>query len=223
MNEVPGKQKKSYEPPQGDGHLTRVENKPGTSGSNDRPINGGNGVGALNAILDLVDKINDWVGKVLSFGVLFMFLMVLIEVVRRYFFNSPTVWGNELTQLIFGVYVVLSGGYILRWGGHVNVDILYSRFSTKNKAITDIITFALFLLFCGMMLTYGGSLAWESLARFEHSQSAWNPPLYPVKLMIPLGAFLLLLQGIAKLLRDIEAVITGKRITKRETRETETL
>jgi len=103
------------------------------------------------------------------------------------------------------------------------VDIFYSRFSTKNKAIIDIITFALFLLFCGMMLTYGGSLAWESLARFEHSRSAWNPPLYPVKLMIPLGAFLLLLQGIANLLRDNEAVITGGKITKRETRETETL
>lgn len=177
----------------------------------------------LHAILNLVDTINDWVGKVLSFGVLFMFVMVLIEVIRRYFFNSPTVWGNELTQLIFGVYVVLCGGYILRWGGHVNVDIFYSRFSAKNKAITDIITFALFLLFCGMMLVYGGSLAWESLARFEHSRSAWNPPLYPVKLMIPLGAFLLLLQGIAKLLRDIEAVITGGKITKRETRKTETL
>lgn len=220
---MPDKQKKSYKPPQGDGHLTRVNNKSGTSGSNDRPINGGNGVARLNAILDLVDKINDWVGKVLSLGVLCMFVMVLIEVVRRYFFNSPTVWGNELTQLIFGVYVVLCGGYILRWRGHVNVDILYSRFSTKNKAITDIITFVLFLLFCGMMLAYGGSLAWESLARFEHSQSAWNPPLYPVKLMIPLGAFLLLMQGIAKLLRDIEAVITGRKITKRETRETETL
>jgi len=180
-------------------------------------------VNTLNAILKVVDDINDWVGKVLSFGVLLMFALVLIEVIRRYFFNSPTVWGNELTQLTFGVYVVLCGGYILRWGGHVNVDILYGRFSARGKAIVDIITFVLFLAFCGMMLAYGGSLAWESLSRFEHSQSAWNPPLYPVKLMIPLGAFLLLLQGIAKLLRDIEAVITGGKITKRETRETETL
>ena len=177
----------------------------------------------VNAILNAVDGINDWVGKVLSFGVLFMFVMVLIEVIRRYFFNSPTVWGNELTQLIFGVYVVLCGGYILRWGGHVNVDILYSRFSAKNKAILDIITFAVFLLFCGMMLTYGGSLAWESLARFEHSRSAWNPPLYPVKLMIPTGAFLLLLQGIAKLVRDIVTVVTGGKIRIPEKGERETL
>lgn len=177
----------------------------------------------LNAILNAVDNINDWVGKVLSFGVLFMFALVLIEVIQRYFFNSPTVWGNELTQLTFGVYVVLSGGYILRWGGHVNVDILYSRFSTKGKAITDIITFALFLLFCGMMLAYGASLAWDSLARFEHSQSAWNPPLYPVKLMIPTGASLLLLQGIAKLVRDIVTLLTGEEIATREAGEREAL
>ena len=177
----------------------------------------------VNAILKVVDNINDWVGKVLSFGVLFMFALVLIEVIRRYFFNSPTVWGNELTQLTFGVYVVLCGGYILRWGGHVNVDILYGRFSARGKAIVDIITFVLFLVFCGMMLAYGGSLAWESLSRFEHSQSAWNPPLYPVKLMIPSGAFLLLLQGIAKLVRDIVTVVTGEKISVSETRERETL
>jgi TRAP-type mannitol/chloroaromatic compound transport system permease small subunit len=180
-------------------------------------------VNTLNVILKVVDDINDWVGKVLSFGVLFMFALVLIEVIRRYFFNSPTVWGNELTQLTFGVYVVLCGGYILRWGGHVNVDILYGRFSARGKAIVDIITFALFIMFCGMMLAYGGSLAWESVARFEHSQSAWNPPLYPVKLMIPSGAFLLLLQGIAKLVRDVVTVVTGEKISVFETRERETL
>lgn len=178
---------------------------------------------ALNVFLNAVDTINDWVGKFLSFAVLFIFVLVLIEVIRRYFFNSPTVWGNELAQLTFGVYTVLAGGYVLRWGGHVNVDILYIRLSTKGKAIIDIITFALFLIFCGMIVLFGGSLAWESLARLEHSQSAWNPPLYPVKLMIPTGAFLLLLQGTAKLIRDIVILVTGGKMTTPETGEKETL
>jgi TRAP-type mannitol/chloroaromatic compound transport system permease small subunit len=74
-----------------------------------------------------------------------------------------------------------------------------------------------------MLLIYGGSLAWESLSRLEHSQSAWNPPLYPVKLMIPTGAFLLMIQGIAKLVRDIVTVVTGGKVTTPETRERETL
>ena len=184
---------------------------------------GGNAVVILNAILGVIDKTNDWVGKILPYGVLFMFVLVLIEVIQRYFFNAPTVWSNELTQMIFGAYVILCGGYILRSGGHVNVDILYSRFSTRGKAVTDIITFSLFFMFCGMLLVYGGSLAWESLSMLEHSESAWNPPIYPAKLMIPLGAFLILLQGIAKLIRDILTLVTGKPLLIDEATERETL
>ncbi|MFC1819475.1 TRAP transporter small permease subunit [Thermodesulfobacteriota bacterium] len=132
-------------------------------------------------------------------------------------------WGTELTQMIFGVYVILSGGHILRWGGHVNVDILYNHFSTRVKAIIDICTFVLFFLFCGMMLLYGGSLAWESLSIWEHSESAWNVPIYPVKMMIPIGAFLLLLQGFAKLIRDILTVIYGTQFASSDTGERETI
>jgi TRAP-type mannitol/chloroaromatic compound transport system permease small subunit len=184
--------------------------------------NGGNHVHHLYMILRLIDSINEWVGRIIAIGVLFMFALVLTEVIRRYLFNSPTVWGNELTQLTFGAYTVLAGGYVLKWGGHVNVDIFYIQLSEKGRAVVDIITFALFLIFGGMILVYGGSLAWDSLTRLEHSQSAWNPPLYPVKLMIPTGAFLLLLQGIAKLVRDIITVATGEKVTapKQEKRET---
>jgi TRAP-type mannitol/chloroaromatic compound transport system permease small subunit len=112
--------------------------------------------------------------------------------------------------MLFGAYVVLCGGHILASGGHVNVDILYSRFSRKAQAKLDIVTSFLFFMFCVMMVYYGGSLAWESLSTFEHSQSAWNPPIYPVKLTIPLGGGLLLLQGIAKLMRDILLVVKGE-------------
>jgi TRAP-type mannitol/chloroaromatic compound transport system permease small subunit len=177
----------------------------------------------LTVILGFIDALNDWVGKVLSFGVLAMFLLVLSEVIRRYFFNSPTVWGNELTQLIFGMYVILSGGHILRWGGHVNVDIFYSRFSIRGKAVLDIVTFFLFFLFCGMLFIYGGSLAWESLSILEHSNSAWGVPLYPAKMMIPIGALFLLMQGIAKLIRDILVLSTGTQFDPGDSGERETL
>jgi len=180
-------------------------------------------VKVLTTILNLVDNMNDWIGRILSYGVFMMFILVLTEVIRRYFFNAPTVWGNELTQLIFGVYVILSGGYILRWGGHVNVDIFYAQLSDRWKAILDIITSSIFFLFCIMLLIYGGSLAWESLSTFEHSQSAWNPPLYPFKLAIPLAALLLLLQGLAKLIRDILTLIRGQAVKVIETAERETL
>jgi TRAP-type mannitol/chloroaromatic compound transport system permease small subunit len=179
----------------------------------------GNEMNKQNAFLEIIDRVNDWLGRILAFGILPIFVLVFGEVIWRYFLKSPTVWANELTQLIFGAYALLCGGYILRWKGHINVDILYSRFSTKGKAIVDIATSVLFFLFCGMILLFGGSLAWESLESLEHSQSAWNPPIYPVKLMLPVGAALILLQGIAKLIRDILTVALSKEIPTHEAKE----
>lgn len=177
----------------------------------------------LDKTIRVIDWINDRTGNFLSLFVLIIFGLLLVEVIRRYLLNSPTVWGNELSQMLFGTYVVLSGGYILRWGGHVNVDILYSRLSRKTQAKLDIITSFLFFMFCVMMVYYGSSLAWESLSTFERSQSAWNPPIYPVKLTIPLGAGLLLLQGIAKLMRDILIVVKGEDYEAVAVHEKETL
>lgn len=164
----------------------------------------------MERVLSFVDYVNDRVGRVLSLGILVIFGLLILEVALRYLFNSPTVWANELTQMIFGAYVVLSGGHLLWCGGHVNVDIIYSRLSPKAKAWMDVLTSSVFFAFSVMLLYYGGSLALESLARWEHSQSPWNPPIYPVKLTIPLGALLVLLQGTAKLVRDI-LVLAGKR------------
>ena len=163
----------------------------------------------LKRTIKMIDAINDGVGRFLSYFLFLFFGLLLMEVFLRYFFNSPTVWANELSQMLFGAYAVLGGGYILLTGGHVNVDIIYSRLGKKKRALLDIISSVLFFLFCGMLLVYGGSLAWDSLSRFEHSQSAWNPPLYPIKLAIPLSAVLLILQGIAKLIRDI-LILLGK-------------
>jgi len=159
-------------------------------------------------LLKSIDAVNDWVGRIVSLFILLIFLILMLEIFARYLFNAPSVWANELAQMLFGAFVVLSGGHLLWRGGHVGVDILYSRLSPKKKAMLDVITSVLFFAFCVMMVYFGGSLAWESLARWEHSQSAWNPPLYPVKLTIPVGAILLLLQGTAKLIRDI-LILTG--------------
>jgi TRAP-type mannitol/chloroaromatic compound transport system permease small subunit len=177
----------------------------------------------LRAMIQATYRINDWIGKIISYFILLMFVLLIVEVIRRYIFNSPTVWGNELTQMLFGAYVVLCGGHILASGGHVNVDIIFSKLSRKTQAKLDIITSFLFFMFSVMMVYYGGSLAWESLSTFEHSQSAWNPPIYPVKLTIPLGAALLLIQGIAKLMRDILIVIKGEDYSVVELQEKETL
>jgi TRAP-type mannitol/chloroaromatic compound transport system permease small subunit len=157
----------------------------------------------LEGFVNAINAVNDWIAEKLAYLLFGFFLLILLQVILRYVFNAPTVWAGELAQMLFGAYAVLTGGYILRMGGHVNVDIIYSRLSEKSKAGIDIFTSILFFLFCVMLLIYGGSMAMDSVARLETSGSAWDPPVYPFRLTLPLAAFLLLVQGLAKLIVDI--------------------
>jgi TRAP-type mannitol/chloroaromatic compound transport system permease small subunit len=84
-------------------------------------------------------------------------------------------------------------------------------FSPRGKASLDIfICFTFFLIYVGIVLVMGAIAGWDSFLINEHTGSMWDPPLYPVKAMVPIGFFLILLQGLAKLVRDVKTLITGK-------------
>lgn len=158
---------------------------------------------ALTAFMNGVTRLNDVIGRLVAYLVLAMFVLILLEVFLRYLFNSPTVWTNEFTQLLFGVYAVLSGGYLLAHKGHVNVDLLYSALGSRAQAFIDIVTSVLFFVFTFALVYFAIDMATESFERQETSYSAWNPPIWPVKACIAIGAILLMLQGVVKLLQDI--------------------
>lgn len=157
----------------------------------------------LFAFMRGITRLNTWVGKGTSYLIIPVFLLMLAEVFLRYAAGSPAIWTNELSQLLFGVYAVLAGGYLMADGGHASVDLLHSKLSRRGQALTDLLTSFLFFIFLGALLYFGVSLALESMETWERSQSAWNPYIWPFKLMIPIAAALLLLQGIVKLLQDI--------------------
>ncbi len=161
----------------------------------------------MNSLLNLIDNISNWTGKAVSFLIVALTFLVCFEVVARYLLNRPTIWAHESSAMLFGAYIILGGAYTLYNRGHVNMDVVYGRFTPKGKALIDVITFLFFFLFCGALLWMGGDTAWRSLKNFEHSGSLWNPPIYPFKLILPIGVFLLLLQGIAKLIRDLRTLI----------------
>ncbi len=158
---------------------------------------------ALTAFMNGVTRLNGFVGRWVAWLVAVMFVLLLLEVGFRYLLNSPTVWTNELTQMLFGVYGILSGGYIMAHRGHVNVDLLYSHFGRRTQAGLDIVTSIVFFIFTLALLYFGIDMAQESIGNLETTYSAWNPPIWPIKAAIPLGAGLLVLQGIVKLLQDI--------------------
>lgn len=155
------------------------------------------------ALMRGITWLNDRIGRAVSLLLLVIFALLMAEVFFRYVYGAPKVWTGELTQLLFGVYAVLAGGYILAHDGHVNVDILHSHLAPRTRAIIDVLTSTLLFLFVGALLYFGAEMAWESMSFWERSQSAWDPPIWPVKLMIPVGAFLLLLQGLVRLARDL--------------------
>jgi TRAP-type mannitol/chloroaromatic compound transport system permease small subunit len=162
-----------------------------------------NAMSVLTAFISGITRLNDFVGRWVALLVFAMFAFLLLEVGFRYLLNAPTVWTNELTQMLFGVYAVMSGGYIMAHRGHVNVDLLHSQLSPRKRAFMDIATSLLFFIFTLALLWFGIDMASESIASWETSYSAWNPPIWPAKLAIPVGTGLLVLQGLAKLLEDI--------------------
>jgi TRAP-type mannitol/chloroaromatic compound transport system permease small subunit len=164
----------------------------------------------MEKFLKAVDRINEQTGKTVSYLVIILTAVVLYEIFVRYLLNSPTIWAHETSQMIYGAYVILLGGHVLHRRGHVNVDILYNRFTPRTRAVIDLFTWLLFFYFCGLILVKGWEMAWDSFLVRETEPTSFAPPVYPIKMMIPLGALLILLQGLAKFIRDLSLAITGK-------------
>ncbi len=154
----------------------------------------------------VVTRVNRFIGRWVSLGVLVIFVLLLADVVMRYLVGSPTIWTAELATLIFGGYAVIGGGYLLAERGHVNVDIFYGRMRQKRRSLLDVLTWPLFLLFVGVLLWQGWDIAYDAIEDLERSNSVWKAPLWPTKALIPIAAILLLLQGVVRLWADIRVL-----------------
>ena len=164
----------------------------------------------LKFFLKCIDAISEWVGKGASYLILPGSLILAWEVVSRYGFNNPTMWAHGTSQRIFATYYILAGAYVLRHNQHVTVDIIYNRFSLRTRSVLSVIGSIFFFIFCGVLLWKGIDFAWTSLSMLEPDETPWRAPLYPFKMMIPLGAFLILMQGLAKFIRNLATAITGR-------------
>ena len=164
----------------------------------------------LGKVFHIIDMISEWSGKLVSFLLLPLIAFIVYDVLMRYVFNRPTDWAHELSYLMFGTIWIMGGAYALVKGSHVKMEVIYNRLPLRRRAIIDLITAPLFFVFIGILLWKGWDLAWSSVLRLEHSNSFWSPPIYPVKMMIPLGAFLLLLQGVVRFIRDAITATTGR-------------
>lgn len=157
----------------------------------------------LTTFLHHIDNISEWTGKIFSFLLVALTAVILFEVVMRYLFTNPTMWAYETSLYLFGATIMLGGAYALLHGDHVIVDVVYNKLPARTKAILDVVTFIFFLTFVGVLLWKGGDLAWKAFHFMEKTGSAWNPVTWPSRIAIPIGSFLLLIQGLAKFVRDL--------------------
>lgn len=160
----------------------------------------------IMALVHAVDSINTWVGKTIAFIVLPVVGVSMYEVIARYVFNQPTMWAAHILSILFVTMVVLGGGYVLLENGHVKMDVLYSRWSPRRQAITDVATFVVFLLFAAMLTWQTVEMAWASVKIQEASWAAFKAPIYPKKIALALAVVLLLLQGVAQFVRNIRFI-----------------
>jgi TRAP-type mannitol/chloroaromatic compound transport system permease small subunit len=161
-------------------------------------------------LLDGIDSLNEWSGKTFAFLSLLLTGVVVYDVFLRYFLSSPTIWGLEFSCILLAMITFLGGGYSFLHGGQVKVDFLYQRWFPRTRAMVDFFTYFFIFAFCFILVWQGGLVAWESIREGRESTSAWAPPLWPSQIMVPIGGFLVGLQALAKWVRNLAILRTGK-------------
>lgn len=154
---------------------------------------------ALKGIIRIINAINEQVGKLTAWFTTVLVLLVGLHVLMRYQMDYNPTWITELEWHIFALIFLLGAGYSMKHDRHVRVDLFYTRFSEKDKALVNLIGTLFFLIpWCVLMIIYSFSYAMGAFDILEGSPNPGGlPARYLIKFAIPLGIGLLLLQAIA--------------------------
>ena len=170
-----------------------------------------------------IDAMNRRIGRIMMYGIFALMGVLLWSTVSKAFF-VPSLWTLEMAQFVMVGYYILGGPYSIQLGSNVRMDLLYGDWSLRRKAWFDLIT-VFFLIFYLCVLLYGAisstaySLGYwgtepfsffsglvtgtEEIGHMEKSSSAWRPYLWPIKVVMIVGIFLMLLQCLSELLKDV--------------------
>jgi TRAP-type mannitol/chloroaromatic compound transport system permease small subunit len=162
---------------------------------------------AAKAYVRIIDAASRFIGKVVMYLLFVMMAILLYDTVTRTVFKRPNIWAVELTQFFMAAYYLLGGAFTLIIGGHVRMDVFYSKWTPRTKALFDILTFS-FLLFYMVVLLIGGTQAIQYAVRYKQvTYTAWAPRVLPVKIFMVSGIVLMLLQIISELIKDIATLM----------------
>lgn len=159
-----------------------------------------------------LDHVAIWSGRLACLLLLPPLVLGLTyEVVARYLFNAPTSWAYDLTFMAYGSFFMLGAAFTLQRRGHVRTDLLYDKWSPRRQAAIDLACYlVLFMPFVYVLAVTGFGYFWKAfITRETFVSSSWQPITWPFKLTIPLAGTLLLIQGVAEMLRCVHAIRTG--------------
>lgn len=167
----------------------------------------------LRKLCQLIDAVNEWTGRVVAWATAVVVVVVFVDVVMRYAFNTSFVFTQEMEWHLFSFIFLMGAGATLLKDGHVRVDIFYQRFNAKTRAWINLLGVVFFLLpGCYMIIATSFKFALNSFAIMEGSPDPGGVPFrFIVKSFIPAGFTLVFAQGIALGIRSFYAVI-GKEL-----------
>ena len=150
-----------------------------------------------NIVFRLIDTVTEKTGIAISLIAIPVMLIITVEVIARYVFNSPTRWAWTVSTQLFAVLALFGGAYALLHGVHIRVEVLYERFGPRLKRVSTVLTAITFFTFIGILVWQGYLMAEMSIGSREVIRGMIHFPVYPLKALIPVAALLFLLQGIA--------------------------
>ena len=166
----------------------------------------------VQKLLHTIDGISTWVGKAAAWLIVLLMMVVCVEVFKRYIMNMPTAWIFDLDNILYGSLFMLGGAYTLAQNAHVRGDFLYSSMRPRMQASLDLVLYVVFFLPGIAALVYAGYyFAADSWRIAEHSNVTANgPPVYHFKSVIPIAGALVMLQGVAEIMRAVVCLRTGE-------------
>jgi TRAP-type mannitol/chloroaromatic compound transport system permease small subunit len=159
----------------------------------------------LNSLTKGIDFLVEKQGQLTSFLILPLLFIVLYEVLMRYAFNSPTVWGFEATAFAYGLHYMLGLSFMENAQGHVRVDIVTSRFSPRVQAVIMILGYLLIFMPVFVLMTWGAiKFAHTATITNELNSTSWAPRIWPYKIIMALSFLFLVVQGLSTLFKNLQ-------------------
>lgn len=151
-----------------------------------------------------IDALNEKIGLAISWALLLAVLICSGNALVRYTFNTSSNAWLEIQWYLFGAIFLLASSYTLKRNEHVRIDVVVGRFSKRTQVWIDVFGFTFFLLPATLLILYFAiPFAYESIRNQEVSSNAGGLIIWPAKTLIPVGFFLLTLQGISELIKRI--------------------